>query len=433
MAYRCTIAAVPRATNAGACTRRRIGGVDWNPNFRRATRDVCAVTRTANPLPACRFAGTRTVARTTVYTMRPPRNDPKRRKVPKPFLRTNSTLVQRTLTSALGIAAPRRTRITFRPVGDPAQHLRKPLVVELFCGIGGWTEGARQAGFHTVLAVDANMQLLKLHKLNHPETAQCVMTVGSETEDELVALIRAHVPQGRAFHLHGSPPCQRISCLSAVSDSGHHNVEGGVSLVNWFVAFVHRLKPTTWSMEEVPHQQLTGALGMAHQFHPKMLDFVPSLTMSDYGVPQHRKRCIAGTPKLVERLRTDASVRADAPVLSAVLTPPEGATICMASTGKQPNYSKNVAHADGTYTNDTIRRCMRSVHEVAWTCLARAPHCWCAPDFRKVRWFTVREMGTLQTFPTTYKFGTHTQTAIIGIGNAVPPRFARMVMCGVHA
>jgi len=187
-------------------------------------------------------------------------------------------------------------------------------------------------------------------------------------------------------------------------------------------------------MEEVPHAQLTGALSMARQFHPKMLDFVPTLTMSDYGVPQHRKRCIAGTPRLVERLRTDASVRADAPVLSAVLTPPEGATICMASTGKQPNYSKNVAHADGTYTNDTIRRCMRSVHDVAWTCLSgRHPLCWCAPDFRKVRWFTMREMAALQTFPTTYKFGTRTHTAFVGIGNAVPPSFARMVMRGVHA
>lgn len=366
--------------------------------------------------------------------MRAPRKVPLRRKVPKPFLRKDSALVQRTLTSVLGIASPRRKRILFRPTGVTEAHLRKPLVVELFCGIGGWTEGARQAGFHTVLAVDANMQLLKLHRLNHPETTQCVMTVGPDTEDELVELIRAHVPPGRAFHLHGSPPCQRISCLSAVGDLRHHNVDGGVSLVNWFVALVHRLKPTTWTMEEVPHAQLAGALSMARQFHPKMLDFVPTLTMSDYGVPQHRKRCIAGTPRLVERLRTDESVRTDAPVLSAVLKPPKGAAICMASTGKEPDYSKTVAHTDGTYTNTTIRRCMRSVHEVAWTCLSgRHPLCWCAPDFRKVRWFTMREMAALQTFPPSYKFGTHTQTAFIGIGNAVPPLFARMVMRGVQA
>ena len=61
-----------------------------------------------------------------------------------------------------------------------------------------------------------------------------------------------------------------------------------MSLVNWFVALVHRLKPATWSMEEVPHAQLAGALSMARQFHPEMIDFVPTLTMSDYGVPQHR-------------------------------------------------------------------------------------------------------------------------------------------------
>ncbi|MBB78081.1 MAG: hypothetical protein CL844_03670 [Crocinitomicaceae bacterium] len=359
-----------------------------------------------------------------------PRKSLTRRNGPKPFVCKSSTLVQRTLTSTLGIAAPRRKRVAFRAVGA-AEHLHKPLVVELFCGIGGWTEGARQAGCHTVLAVDSNVQLLRLHNLNHPETTQCVMTVGTDTEDELLELIRAHVPPGRAFHLHGSPPCQRISCTSAVRDAGNHDVDGGVSLVNWFVAFVHRLQPTTWTMEEVPHAQLTGALGMARQFHPAMIDYVPILTMSDYGVPQHRKRCIAGTPRLVERLRSDASLRADAPVLSEVLDPPEGATVCMASTGKEPDYTQNVAHADGTYTNNTIRRCMRSVHEVAWTCMAGHPHCWRTPDFRKVRWFTVREQAALQTFPPTYQYGTHTQTALTGIGNAVPPRFASMVMAGV--
>lgn len=309
--------------------------------------------------------------------------------------------------------------------------MHKPLIVELFCGIGGWTEGARQAGFHTVLAVDSSIHLLKVHKRNHPSSTQCVMAVGSETEDELIELIRAHVPPGRDFHIHGSPPCQRISSTSAVRNLRHHNVGDGVALITWFVAFVKRLCPTTWSMEEVPHQQVTGALSMARQFYPNLVDFVSTLTMSDYGVPQHRKRCIAGTPRLIERIRSDASVRKTAPVLSKVLAPPTGATICMSSTGKEPDHSQNVAQSDGTYTNNTIRRCMRSVNEVTWTCLAGHRLIWCTPDYRKVRWFTVNEQAAVQTFPPKYQYGSHTQTATTGIGNAVPPRFARMFMQGV--
>ena len=351
----------------------------------------------------------------------------RRRHAPKPFLKASDNLVQRTLASAFCIAEPRRTRILLKAV-ENSEHLHKPLLVELFCGIGGWTEGARQAGFHTVLAVDSNLQLLKVHKLNHRESTQCVLTVGPDTEDELLRLIRSFVPTGRSFHLHGSPPCQRISATSAVRDLRHHNVDDGVALVTWFVAFVHRLRPTTWSMEEVPHPQVTGALSMARRFHPSLVDFVPILTMSAYGVPQHRRRCIAGTPRLIERLRNDASVRADAPVLSAVLDPPSGAAICMSSTGKEPDYSQNVAQSDGSYTNHTIRRCMRSVHEVSWTCLAGHRLIWCALDYRKVRHFTLLEQAAVQTFPAGYNFGRHTITATTGIGNAVPPRFARVLM-----
>jgi DNA (cytosine-5)-methyltransferase 1 len=339
-------------------------------------------------------------------------------------------LIQPTIARALGVPEPRRKRVILKAINAP-QHFHKPLVVELFCGIGGWTEGSRQAGFHTILAIDSSVNLLKVHKRNHPESTQCVMVVGPDAENELIELIHAHVPPGREFHLHGSPPCQRISCTSVVRDQRHHDVDGGVSLVTWFVAFVHRLKPTTWSMEEVPHAQVTGALSMARRFFPCLIDFVPILVMSDYGVPQHRKRCIAGTPRLIERLRTDASVREDAPVLSDVVDPPRGATVCMSSTGKQPDYSENVQQPDGTYTNHTIRRCMRSVHEVTWTCLAGHRLIWCKPDYRKVRHFTVREQAAVQTFPAEYRFGAHETTATTGIGNAVPPHFARVFMRGV--
>ena len=60
--------------------------------------------------------------------MRAPRKGPKRRKVPKPFVRKDSALVQRTLTSALGIAAPRRKRILFKPTGGDTPLLKQTKV-----------------------------------------------------------------------------------------------------------------------------------------------------------------------------------------------------------------------------------------------------------------------------------------------------------------
>lgn len=362
--------------------------------------------------------------------MKRPLSPSLRRSAPRQQWSKSVQLTQLTVAAALGLDPPRPPRVKLKSIGAAA-HSTKPIIVELFCGIGGWSEGARQAGFHTVLAIDSSMELLRVHKLNHPACTQCEMVVGPETEDELLQLIREHVPPGRDFHLHGSPPCQRISSTSAIRNLVNHNVEDGVSLVCWFVAFVRRLRPTTWSMEEVPHQQVTGALTMARCFHPELVDFVSVVRMSDYGVPQHRKRCIAGTPRLIERLRCDPTVRAPAPVLSDLVSPPAGATICMSSTGKYPDYTQNVEQLDGSYTNHTIRRCMRSVHQVAWTCLAGHTLIWCTADYYRVRQFTVREQATVQTFPPEYNCGARSAAATTGIGNAVPPLFARMFMRGV--
>ena len=343
-------------------------------------------------------------------------------RVPK---KPNSKWKQLTLASTLRVAEPRPARRTLRRVGAP-RATDNPVVVELFCGLGGWTEGCRRARFETVLAIDCNMALLRLHKANHPRCTQVEMPLGPATEEELVRLVRAHVPEGQRWHLHGSPPCQRISTASAMY--GYNSANDGMELVVWYLALVLRLKPDTWSMEEVPHQQLTGALTMARTLHPTVIDFEPSLCMGDYGVPQRRKRCIAGTPRLIQALRNDERLRKPAPVLSAVLAPPEGATICMAAIGRLPDPAQNTRQPDGTYTNPTIRRCMRSVNVVAWTCVARHRHIWCTPDYRVVRHFTMKEHLRLQTFSETYQTGASQPLATTGVGNAVPPLFARKFM-----
>ena len=72
---------------------------------------------------------------------------------------------QPTLATTLGVAEPRGAYRTLRAKGTP-RATRKLPVVDLFCGIGGWSEGCRQAGFNVVLAIDANMRLLRLHKRN---------------------------------------------------------------------------------------------------------------------------------------------------------------------------------------------------------------------------------------------------------------------------
>src|SRR5947208_1953177 len=46
----------------------------------------------------------------------------------------------------------------------------KPIVIDLFCGGGGLSEGLVQAGFEPRVALDFDANALKTYKANHPNT-----------------------------------------------------------------------------------------------------------------------------------------------------------------------------------------------------------------------------------------------------------------------
>ena len=78
-------------------------------------------------------------------------------------------------------------------------------VVDLFCGVGGFSEGARQAGHRVVLAVDSNTSALDAHKLNHPLAVHELAILPAENLQQLLP------SAGAKWHLHGSPPCTKLS------------------------------------------------------------------------------------------------------------------------------------------------------------------------------------------------------------------------------
>ena len=53
---------------------------------------------------------------------------------------------------------------------------------------------------------------------------------------------------------------------------------------------------------------------------------------------------------------------------------------------------------------------------------------WCTPGGETLRSLTLAEHAALQTFPTDYQFPEHRATAHTLCGNAVPPKFAEMLM-----
>lgn len=112
--------------------------------------------------------------------------------------------------------------------------------LDLFCGLGGWSDGLAIEGFE-ILGVEIEPRIAELYK--HPV---------------IIADVRDLDPKDfKGYDLIvGSPPC-RDFCLIAET-LGHRwndppDPEGrGMELVNAFLNFVEKAEPTYWLMENSP-------------------------------------------------------------------------------------------------------------------------------------------------------------------------------------
>jgi DNA (cytosine-5)-methyltransferase 1 len=183
-------------------------------------------------------------------------------------------------------------------------------VVDLFCGIGGFSCGAKKAGHRVVLAVDSDPFLLGCHVRNNPG---CEHVCCKLPRDDLP------LPTEGSWHLHGSPPCTKLSIMQPhqyAEDRKH-----AVDLVAWFFSLVKSSKPTSWSMEQVNHKAVREQLEDLKRKHPLVFDWTV-VDAVDYEVAQHRKRIIAGSPFLIANLRSSKSRKRKLCVRDVIPDPP---------------------------------------------------------------------------------------------------------------
>ena len=309
-------------------------------------------------------------------------------------------------------------------------------IVDLFCCIGGYSTGATQAGHRIVLAVDNDTIALGIHAANHPDTVHRVMTLGPETQDELVREIRAALPPGCVrWHLHGSPPC---TFLSAMRNACHHpnrtaeklaeNEELGMAMVNWYLDFVEKMNPTTFSFEQVNHKEVRETL-WDRMRSKRTWDF-EIVKMWEYGVPQTRTRIIGGTRALIDRLRFDQTLRVATPTtIRQVVTPPENAMYIVSYWDRLADFSQTKEDGKGGFVNSEAEGRTRTLDEPCWTQMCRSLTWW-SGRFETIRILNIGETLAIQTFPADYIFpaGTRAKDKIRGTGNAIPPLFAKKLM-----
>jgi DNA (cytosine-5)-methyltransferase 1 len=305
--------------------------------------------------------------------------------------------------------------------------------IDLYAGVGGWALGLKMAG----ITVTDSYEWWKPAIATHDKNLRSRVHECNIRELQLTAL------PNRVDVVVGSPPCTQFSFSNR---GGKGDIEDGLVDIEKFLEVVAYLKPKFWAMENVPRVKeiLDAELkegGRLSRF--ARLDLKSAIIdMSDFGLPQRRRRCIAGNFDfdLLLSYRDECEDRS----LGDVLTALSRAMVV------DPNYGQAVAHRNLTdhepelALNEEEERMNResklfhpvnnmafpdpeeaAVRTITATCtrvsresvIVRAPE---NPDV--LRRLTVRERATLQGFPISYQFYGKTYAQKLKmVGNALPP------------
>jgi len=320
--------------------------------------------------------------------------------------------------------------------------------IDLYCGIGGWSLGLEHAGVKVVGAYELWQPAITTYQNNLGTAPHRV---------DIRKLSNSDLPEGIDLVV-GSPPCTQFSYSNR---GGSGDVSDGLVDIRKFLEIVDFVKPKFWIMENVPRvaravreSMELGGNDCLIPFRHLFSDFggsgrIETLTLSDFGVPQKRKRCFIGNINF-ELLR---SYRSELPrftlgeTLDALHSTPE----CMDLVYGLSRLSNNVTDNEiEPYLNPEecrLNRDSKSFHPVynmmrfpeeldapvrtiTATCtrvsresvVIEAPELAGKSRFRRL---TVRERGILQGFPIDFQFfGSSYSHRLKMIGNALPPPMA---------
>lgn len=276
--------------------------------------------------------------------------------------------------------------VAFRNMGDNDMSQG----IELFSGGGGGTEGLMRAGVKVALAVDNCEVALAVHRLNHPTVQTLKLELGGDIR-RTSRILRGCLDPTKPFHLHGSPPCQALSTASR--SRGNYTGDEGLILVKWFLQLVEYMKPDSWSMENVE--------GVSSFLDSESVPY-HRVNCAEYGVPQNRKRIIAGE--------------------GFDLTPSKGRLSFWAAL---PHLRQSVA-SEGLRIVSRRRKRGETpqfyrIDEPSHT-ITRIPHIIESEETGNIRSLTLEESATLQGWPSMkFPSGFTRKELMIVVGNMIPP------------
>lgn len=326
----------------------------------------------------------------------------------------------------------------------------KLISIDLFSGVGGLTEGLRQAGFKTKYAFEIDALASKAYSMNHEDATVITKDIRSVDTKK----IKKSLGNKTIHLLAGCPPCQGFSSIRRLNKPKPVEDERN-DLINEYVRFVKELQPYTFMMENVPGLALSpdfeSAVESLRQAGYRHITY-KVVNVKDYGVPQSRKRLVLvgsrlGAIEIAEPNNKKVTVR---DIIGKLPKPEESNDylhkIFPQHTSRIKKMICDIPHNGGSRKdlgedrqlechkkknvgfNDVYGRLRWDDYSTTITggCLNPSKGRFLHPE--QDRCISAREAALLQSFPINYKFPTDFPVSNIAlmIGNALPPEFCRI-------
>ena len=163
--------------------------------------------------------------------------------------------------------------------------MQRMRAIDFFCGTGGFSRGAHQAGFEVAAAFDIDPILTSSFARNFPDTKLVLADISKLTKAEVLA----HTG-GEIDLIFGGPPCQGFSSIGRRNKNDPRR-----TLLQSFFQLVADIAPSVFVMENVLGLGFSDAapeLDMALARLPKSYKIIGPMVLdaSDFGAATKRKR-----------------------------------------------------------------------------------------------------------------------------------------------
>ncbi len=298
--------------------------------------------------------------------------------------------------------------------------------IDMFAGLGGFTESAEQAGVNVVWAANHWPAAVACHKRNHPRVAHCCQDL-QQANWEIVP--RTHI-------VLASPACQGHSRARG-ADRPHHDACRSTAWA--VVSCLESHHQMAFVVENVP-EFVKWPLFPAWRQAIETLDYqisVNVLDAADFGTPQHRLRVfIVGMrseppmslalPQAPHLVPASSFIDFNAGGWSRVHKPGRAAATLERYHDGRKRFGERFAFS--YYGNSHAARCLdRPIGTI--TTRDR----WAVVDGRHMRMLTASECQAAMGFRSDYRIPEDHGEAVFMLGNAVPPPMGSAVVRQVAA